>query len=190
MPLSELYLGLQQRTERTITHDAPLTGKKTKAKTRGIARARGPLSRPEEESPSDSMDEQPTFFLDNRALKVMKTIFYTPSSNANPGEVSWTDFLHAMVSTGFRPEKLYGSVWQFSPERLDVERSIQFHEPHPVAKIAFRNARRIGRRLNQAYGWYVATFLLKQRLSLTTFRQAWRHVRPGREGSCWQRCVQ
>lgn len=88
-------------------------------------------------------------------LKVMKTLFYDLASNANPGEVSWTDFLRAMISTGFQLEKLYGSVWQCSPTRLDVERSIQFHEPHPVAKIPFRNARRIGRRLNKQGLWVV-----------------------------------
>lgn len=47
-----------------------------------------------------------------------------------------------MSSTGFAIEKLYGSVWQFTPSDLDVERSIQFHEPHPSGKIPFRMARR------------------------------------------------
>lgn len=55
-----------------------------------------------------------------------------------------------MVATGFSPERLYGSVWQFHPRDLDVERSIQFHEPHPHGNIPFRVARRIGRRLNRA----------------------------------------
>ena len=78
-----------------------------------------------------------------------------------PGEVSWTDFLHALVSTGFKPEKLYGSVWQFTPANLDVERSIQFHEPHPSGKIPFRKARQHGRRLFRAYGWRGEMFKLR-----------------------------
>jgi hypothetical protein len=42
-----------------------------------------------------------------------------------------------MTSTGFRAEKLYGSVWHFQPSQLDVERIFLFHEPHPVGKIPF-----------------------------------------------------
>jgi hypothetical protein len=65
-----------------------------------------------------------------------------------------------MGTTAFTVEKLYGSVWQFTPRNLDVERSIQFHEPHPIAKIPFLVARRIGRRLNRAYGWHGQMFAL------------------------------
>ncbi|EGP83294.1 uncharacterized protein MYCGRDRAFT_96555 [Zymoseptoria tritici IPO323] len=56
-------------------------------------------------------------------------------------------------ATGFEAEKLYGPVWNFRPTKLDVERSIQFHEPHPSGKIAYRVCRGHGRRLNRAYGW-------------------------------------
>ena len=102
---------------------------------------------------------QTTFEVDNRALKVFRTLFYTPSMSATPSDVPWTDFLHAMVSTGFATEKLYDSVWQFSPRKLDVERSIQFHEPHPTAKLPYRTARRYGRRLNRAYGGFGSMFV-------------------------------
>jgi hypothetical protein len=68
-----------------------------------------------------------------------------------------------MASTGFRIEKLYGSVWQFSPTSLDVERSIHFHEPHPKGKIPFEVARRHGRRLTRAYGWHGGMFVLKEK---------------------------
>lgn len=64
------------------------------------------------------------------------------------------NFLHVMSTTGFGIEKLYGSSWQFTPSKLDVERTIQFHEPHPVAKIPFRMMRRFGRPLARAYGWH------------------------------------
>jgi hypothetical protein len=115
----------------------------------------------EEQDPSPAEDTQCTIKLKNRALKVFKTLFYNPSQSDLPGEISWADFLYAMAATGFAPEKLYGSIWQFTPSKLDVERSIQFHEPHPVGKIPFRTARRIGRRLSRAYGWHGAMFVLE-----------------------------
>ncbi|KAK5716184.1 hypothetical protein LTR15_010010 [Elasticomyces elasticus] len=59
------------------------------------------------------------------------------------------------------PEKLYGSVWQFQPIDLDVESSIQFHEPHPAPKLAYIIARRFGRRLERTYGWNGGMFELK-----------------------------
>ncbi|KAF9117617.1 hypothetical protein BGW39_002003 [Mortierella sp. 14UC] len=75
------------------------------------------------------------------------------SRSAQPGEIPWNDFLHAMSAAGFAIEKLYGSAWHFMPSKLDVERSIQFHEPHPASKIPFKTARRFGRWLFRAYGW-------------------------------------
>ena len=65
-----------------------------------------------------------------------------------------------MHSAGFSVEKMHGSAWQFTPTKLDVERSISFHEPHPGDKLAVRVARRYGRRLNRAYGWDAASFML------------------------------
>ena len=109
------------------------------------------------------VDRRPTFMVDSRALKVFRTLFFHSAVTSTPGEVSWNDFLHAMTSVGFSAEKLYGSVWHFQPSKLDVERSIQFHEPHPVSKIPFTVARRIGRRLSRAYGWFGAMFALKEK---------------------------
>ena len=97
---------------------------------------------------------------------MFKTLFFSPSTTSTPGEVAWSDFLYAMVAVGFVPEKLYGSVWQFSPDRdkLAVERSIQFHEPHGAnTKILYRIARRHGRRLNRAYGWDGSSFTLEEK---------------------------
>lgn len=157
-PLSELYFQLEQSTERTINREK-LSAPKAKVKTRGAAQS---VETTPETEPLDRHrpDTQPTFTVDNRALKTFKTLFFTPSTSSQPGEVAWGDFLHAMSSTGFTAEKLYGSVWQFTPTRLDVERSIQFHEPHPSGKIPFTTARRHGRRLNRAYGWYGGMFAL------------------------------
>lgn len=45
-----------------------------------------------------------------------------------------------MTSVGFTAMKLYGSVWQFQPARLDAQRNIQFYEPHPRSKLPCRVA--------------------------------------------------
>ncbi|PHH92870.1 hypothetical protein CDD83_4013 [Cordyceps sp. RAO-2017] len=104
-------------------------------------------------------DAQPPFTADARALKVFRVLFFDASANTTPGEVGWNDFLHALQTTGFAAQKLYGSVWHFQPTGPGVERSIQFHEPHPRPKIPFLVARRYGRRLGRAYGWHAGMFL-------------------------------
>jgi len=152
-PLSRLFFDNEHHSHSGVdSGDKAL--QKIKVKTRGAALATPspyePLHTPDA---SQSVDTQPTFTVDKRALKVFSTLFYTPSSSGQPGEIHWNDFLHAMRATGFSIEKLYGSVWHFMPSKLDVERSIQFHEPHPISKIPFKTARRFGRRLFRAYGW-------------------------------------
>ncbi|GES61295.1 hypothetical protein ATEIFO6365_0006075400 [Aspergillus terreus] len=101
---------------------------------------------------ANPIDPEPSFPVDTRALEVFRTIFFNPAVTSTPGEIPWNDFLHAMTSVGNTVMKLYGSVWQFQPTKLDVERSIQFHEPHPRGEIPFTIARRYGRRLHRAYG--------------------------------------
>ena len=164
-PLSELYFDLQLRTERTVAPQKLLSNVKAKDKTRGDAKADVSIDSEEMAIAPNAHDQQPVFKVDARALKVFKTLFFTQSVSATPGEVLWTDFLHAMSSTGFRAEKLHGSAWQFSPTQLDVERSIQFHEPHPSSKIPYLVARRFGRRLNRAYGWHGGQFALAEKLN-------------------------
>jgi len=159
-PLSELYFDLEYRTSHTVDA-SPKQVPIIKEKTRGNARSQGQdEGMPAAVSPSNSLDARRTFHVDARALKVFRTLFYIPSQHSTPGEIAWTDFLHAMVTVGFTPEKLYGSVWHFHPTRLDVERSIHFHEPHPQAKLAYRIARRFGRRLERAFGWVGGMFEL------------------------------
>ena len=131
-----------------------------KTKTRGVPQADEPTTT---EIPQRLLpDNQPTIAVSKRALKVFSTIFFVPSHTDQEGHIPWSDFLHAMVSAGFVPEKLYGSVWQFTPTKLDVERSIHFHEPHPAGKIPYYTARRHGRRLNRAYGWTSDMFVLAE----------------------------
>lgn len=89
---------------------------KSKQKTKGIATKSGhenpvlPVTQP---------DEQPVFRVDKRALKVFNTLFFTANQSSQPGEVPWRDFLYAMTSTGFAAQKLYGSIWQFTPTTLN-----------------------------------------------------------------------
>jgi hypothetical protein len=160
-PLSELYFELEHRTERTIGRTTAKNDRSAKQKTRG---ATAPVVENEEAvvPPSAEEDRRPTFTVDARALKVFRTLFYMLSVSATPGKVAWLGFLDAMSSVGFKMEKLHGSVWHFQPTKLGVERSIQIHEPHPVAKMAYRVARRVGRRLERAYGWFGNMFVLEE----------------------------
>jgi len=40
-----------------------------------------------------------------------------------------------MQATGYLIEKQYGSVWEFTPTKLDVTRRICFHDPHPSTPL-------------------------------------------------------
>jgi hypothetical protein len=151
-PFSSLSLGALDSKE------TPAVARKAKMKTRGAPEAVNVPDEPQI-SPSIMEDVQPTFKVDARALKVFRIVFFTPGTSTTAGEVAWNDFLHAMASTGFVGQKLYGSVWHFQLTTLDVERSIQFHEPHPKGKTPFRSARHNGRRLSRAYGWHGGMFV-------------------------------
>ncbi|RGP64200.1 hypothetical protein FSPOR_8019 [Fusarium sporotrichioides] len=157
-PLSTLFFGdLEQATRKFDKTVSPNTKTKTKGDPRNEDKTS--LMAPEPEV----IEPQPRFSVDSRALKVFRTIFFNPKVTSTPGSIPWNDFLHAMASTGFQIEKLYGSVWQFTPTKLDVERGIHFHEPHPKGKIPFEVARRHGRRLTRAYGWTGRFFVLKEK---------------------------
>lgn len=159
--MSQTFAELERRSQATVgmtPTPPPLT---VKVKTRGVAQAPPDMhATPDDPSPGVDDDAQPRFAVDRRALKALKPLFFTPALSATPGDLPWTDFLHAMTSVGFLAEKMYGSAWQFTPTKLDVERSIQFHEPHPVAKLPYRVARRYGRRLHKTYGWHGGMFAL------------------------------
>ncbi|KJR81440.1 uncharacterized protein SPSK_01075 [Sporothrix schenckii 1099-18] len=168
-PLSAFYFGVVEKpSQGRLTASSSRDKAKIKTKTKGMAAAAAA-------SPTDDLaglsltdaepvvqDTQPTMPVDARALKVFRTLFFNADVSSTPGEVPWRDFLHAMTSTGFQAEKLYGSVWQFRLTALDIERSIQFHEPHPRGKMTYEVARRVGRRLNRAYGWVSDMFVLKK----------------------------
>lgn len=154
---------LELRTQRTIAADEKPHGKtRTKPKTRGTADPNLDPSNGISQSSEDAPKAfEQIFRVNMRAYKVFINLFHDPSSPDRPGEIPWQDFLYAMGCMGFMCEKLYGSVWQFTPTKLDVERAINIHEPHPHAKIPYRLARRHGRRLNRTYGWSKETFRLE-----------------------------
>ncbi|KAJ3169023.1 hypothetical protein HDU87_000897 [Geranomyces variabilis] len=133
---------------------------KTKIKTRGTPTSTAMSSDSTTANEASSLETdaapacpQPVVTVNTRAAKVFRMLFFNPGAAFTPGEVAWTDFLHAMSTMGFRAEKLYGSVWHFLPTWDSIERSIQFHAPHPGGKLAFHTARRIRRSLFRAYGW-------------------------------------
>lgn len=166
IPLSRLFYYNQTCSKKAILGSSGQQSKE-KIKTRGNGDQDFPTTEQSANLPPAEAQTKPHFALNARALKVFKTLFFTPSTTSVPGEVAWMDFLHAMIAVGFVPQKLYGSVWQFSPDldKLLVERSIQFHEPHGGnSKIPYRIARRHGRRLNRAYGWDGYSFTLKEEL--------------------------
>lgn len=139
--------------------------RKTKPKTRGTAKPNLPgQAQDPQVYVVENDDVLVSKKVDKRSLKVFDTLFFAPSASANPGEVPWKEFLHAMHNAGFAIEKLQGSVWQFTPQPEAVlcenPRSILFHEPHPHSKIPYWDARRIGRRLLRAYGWTGEMFVL------------------------------
>jgi hypothetical protein len=135
-PIEELYIPFSQlsfndeRSNDQDLHESFDQPPKEKIKTRKNGNSEDVAGDADAVTPPT--EAKPASALNLRALKVFKTVFFTPSVTSEPGEVAWADFLYAMVSVGFNPEKLYGSVWQFSPDpdKLDAERSIQFHEPH------------------------------------------------------------
>ena len=124
-----------------------------KPKTRGNAPQSAEPAAPA--TATQDIQPQPIFTVDKRAHKVFKSLFHSPYNTDLPGEVLWSDFLHAMVLIGFSAEKIHGSAWNFTPNTLGagVERSIQFHEPHPSNKLPMLLARRYGRRLARNFAW-------------------------------------
>lgn len=131
---------------------------KTKPKTRGVA-ATPTTQEPTDLGENSADDESPKFTVSKRGFKVFSTLFHGKVNETLPGEIPWSEFLSAMASVGFSIQKLDGSAWVFEPQDDLFRRSIIFHEPHPSNKIPFTIARRIGRRLERAYGWTSENFV-------------------------------
>ena len=138
-----------------------LPSTRTKIKTKGEAQSNFSLPSPTSEPIEGKI--RPFIALEKRAFEDFETLFFSPNQNDFPGEVAWQELLFAMGATGFTMQKLHVSIWQFwPPKSMEAGATgIQFHEPHPKGKISFLKARRFGRRLFQAYGWSIETFMLK-----------------------------
>ena len=98
-----------------------------------------------------------TVYLNKRAYRVFSTLLSSSDRSQTPSEIAWPDFLHAMVSVGFAPEKFGGSAWLFHAKK-GLEHTILFHEPWPAGKMSVRTARWNGKRLNRWFGWDGETF--------------------------------
>jgi len=150
-------LDLEKRTRvlEIDEHPAP----KTKLKTRGLPREPAIA---EEPIPTFPVPTTNTIPVGNRAYAIFSVLFHNIQRNDKqlPGEIAWTDFLHALSSTGFSIEKQTGSAWLFVPPSSIGSCPIMFHEPHPSSKIPIQVARRHGRRLTRTYGWNSATFVI------------------------------
>lgn len=149
-------LHFELHSEPTASQETVVTPKQ-KIKTRGIPAVSPPQGSGISHQ-TDMTQVDPKIAVSKRAMKTFSTLFFDDSYEAPPGELPWTEFLHAMAAAGFTNQKLNGSAWIFEPTNDVFRRSIIFHEPHPVAKIGYRTARMFGRRLNRAYGWTAETF--------------------------------
>lgn len=155
------------------------TPAKTKVKTHGKPAATDPRlhiavdNAPRETVAAESVEK---VAIPKRAFKVFSALLPSQvAAQQQRPEIPWDDLLFAMNAIGLQPIKLYGSVWMFRPVskgdtaetesgirtvgKLDLERSIQFHEPKEVrkgAKIPKAMVRTFGRRLKHAFGWEVA----------------------------------
>jgi hypothetical protein len=158
-PLSTTYLQLRSSHKRqsSVQEAVPAIGKSQDPDTLPV----NCLKTSRTVSTATTTPEKPIFTVDKRAKKTFSVLFYTPSSNDTPGDTTWTDFLHAMLSIGFMVEKLYASIWHFTPPRSVSSESIQFHAPHTGDKIRYHMARLFGRRLHRAYGWSEEMFVVQ-----------------------------
>jgi hypothetical protein len=87
---------------------------------------------------------------------------FDQDATSTPGEVSWNNFVHALVSSGkFAEEKLHGLASQFTGVDGVEQSSVLFHKPHPGSKLPFVIARLYSRRLNRRYGRERGIFELK-----------------------------
>ncbi|XXH06128.1 hypothetical protein Hte_012573 [Hypoxylon texense] len=110
--------------------------------------------------PSDTTSEGPKLSdqVDKRTSKVVSALWVVEGGSQVPGQIPWTEFLHAMYRIGFGVEKLPASIWQFTPGptivgHLTAARPIIFHQPHPETSHSLLIMRRVGKRLEKSMAW-------------------------------------
>jgi hypothetical protein len=160
IPLSSTYLQLRgsHKRQSSVQEATPATKEPQNSDVLAVKC----LSDARTDSAATTTPQKSTFTVDKRAKKTFSALFYTPSLNDTPGDTTWTDFLHAMLSIGFVVEKLYASIWHFTPPNSVSGEGIQFHAPHGGDKIRYHIARLFGRRLHRAYGWSEDMFVVQQ----------------------------
>lgn len=151
-------LELQDRRKRTISAEN-IAPAQAKIKTKGVPRGEEADAEPPAVEIEATEASKSKITVSKRAFKTFAALFHNPEKETPQGEIPWNDFLHAMSSVNFGVEQLYGSVWHFTPTNLGLERSMQFHQPHPSNKIPSTTLRRWGRRLHRQYGWTLDTFV-------------------------------
>lgn len=146
---------------------------KTKTKTRGVPSSPASAATPPATPPIAHEDlpataPAPTIEVSKRSFRALDALMPAPTSMSHQRyEIAWNELLSVMDEIGFQAEKLYGSVWMFKPReegkcKVDVSRSISFHEPKEVRKghkIPTNMVRTFGRRLKHAYGWVDGMFV-------------------------------
>lgn len=167
VPFSTFSHDVSKQVTGVFDNSAGAGHTKTKTKTRGELTFEIPNVAPVAPVAPAYIPENQTEILqriivDKRKHKTIKTIFGMHAQAGDvPKVVRWDEFKRTMIRIGFSAEKLQGPAWQFTPHgNTDIERAIQFHEPHPNNDIVYRIARRSGRRLERAYGWTGETFEL------------------------------
>lgn len=107
--------------------------------------------------------------MNKRAHKFFALLFYDSSSREAPLELPWKDFIAAMANAGFRAEKMYLSMWQFTPNGQSM--GIQLRKPWPHGKMTPVIARQIRRTLEHHYGWTSETFVRVQPVEKPSLRR-------------------
>ncbi|KAI5923659.1 hypothetical protein F4810DRAFT_720234 [Camillea tinctor] len=168
----ELPFGGYRQDDESRPSRPKIPPRRSKIKTRGTPGPQAALApEPEEAEP----EPLPPIKVSSRTLDVLDLLFYNPDlGGGRPGEVAWTEFVHALVDIGFAMTTGPGSAFTFTPpeerEQDDdgqynakwslSKRGISFHGPHPETRIPFRRARKWGRRLGNKYGWTRDMFIL------------------------------
>jgi hypothetical protein len=158
LPLSATYLQLGPSKRRESLHNPAI---KTKPKDSDILTSTHPEATVNTITSTASLGAKPPMTVDKRSKKVFSTLFFSPTSNDPPPEITWLDFVHAMQAADFEPEQLYAEIWQFEHAESDAQTSVMFHAPQCVDKIPFHLVRLYGRRLARACGWDGEVFVLE-----------------------------
>lgn len=161
-PSNPGFLAHFQESAANSTHNDFSPARKIKLKTR-VTNTTDPVPKSGDSNTQESQTiSKQIFSLKARDHKVFRTLFYQPSQDTTLGQIKWFDFLHAMISVGFKAQKLGGSAWQFTPTTAWSERGICFQEPHPDSKLSFWVGRHMGGRLTRVYGWDRENFRLAE----------------------------